>query len=73
MEYRLGIYEKAMPPRLRFKTMLSAARNAGFDFMEISIDETDERQSRLDWSMVEKKELIYAIHATGMQIDTMCK
>ena len=72
MEYRLGIYEKAMPPRLEFKTMLSAARDAGFDFMEISIDETDERQARLDWGEVEKKDMIYAFHATGMQIDTMC-
>ena len=72
MEYRLGIYEKAMPPRMEFKTMLSAARDAGFDFMEISIDETDERQARLDWGEVEKKDLIYAFHATGMHIDTMC-
>ena len=72
MEYRLGLYEKAMPAGVSFKTKLSAAREAGFDFVEISIDETDDRQARLDWSEVEINELINAMHTTKMPIATMC-
>ena len=37
MEYRLGLYEKAMPAGMSWETMLSAAGEAGFDFLEISL------------------------------------
>ena len=56
MEIRLGLYEKAMPTGLSFEEMLLNVKEAGFDFMEISIDETDARQARLDWSEEEKAE-----------------
>ena len=39
--YTLGLYEKAMPAELTWKEKLEAARDAGYDFVEISIDETD--------------------------------
>lgn len=29
---------------------LVLAKSCGFDFVEMSVDETDERLSRLDWS-----------------------
>ena len=48
--YRLGLYEKAMPSNLTLLQKLEAAKAAGFDYMEISIDETDDRQSRLRWT-----------------------
>ena len=38
--YTLGLYEKAMPSDLSWKEKLEAAKAAGFDFVEISIDET---------------------------------
>ena len=40
--YTLGLYEKAMPKTLTWKEKLEVARAAGYDFVEISIDETDE-------------------------------
>ena len=49
-KFRLGIYEKAMPASLDWEARLQKAKEAGFDFVEISIDESDERRARLDWS-----------------------
>lgn len=72
METRLGLYEKAMPSGLSFQNMLSATRDAGFDFMEISIDESDMRQSRLSWSNQDKAILHAAIRDSGVPISSMC-
>ena len=43
----LGLYEKALPAEWSWERRLSAARELGFDYMEISIDETDGRMARL--------------------------
>ncbi len=45
---------------------------AGYDFIEISIDESDERLSRLDWSASERAALRRSIANTGVRIMTMC-
>ncbi|SQB40488.1 putative L-xylulose 5-phosphate 3-epimerase [Citrobacter koseri] len=46
----LGIYEKALAKDLSWPERLVLAKSCGFDFVEMSVDETDERLSRLDWS-----------------------
>ena len=46
----LGIYEKALPAGECWLERLQLAKTLGFDFVEMSVDETDERLSRLDWS-----------------------
>jgi L-ribulose-5-phosphate 3-epimerase len=71
-EYTLGLYEKAMPLELTWREKLLAAKEAGFDFVEISIDETDEKLSRLDMTADEKRELISLMQETGISIRTMC-
>ena len=38
-KYAIGLYEKAMPPTLSWREKLTFARDAGYDFVEISIDE----------------------------------
>ena len=40
--YELGLYEKSMPNTLSFREKLETVKATGFDFLEISIDETDE-------------------------------
>ena len=40
--YNIGLYEKAVPSSLSWEEKLSCARECGYDFLEISIDETDE-------------------------------
>ncbi len=70
--YRLGLYEKAMPSQLSFVEMMEAARLAQFDFIELSIDETDQRLSRLDWSLPERDRLCRDMEQTGIRLETMC-
>lgn len=70
--YTLGLYEKAMPKTLTWKEKLEAAKAAGYDFVEISIDETDEKLARLDWSREERQELVDLMYQTGIPVRTMC-
>jgi L-ribulose-5-phosphate 3-epimerase len=70
--YSLGLYEKSMPPALNWKEKLLAAKEAGFDFVEISIDETKEKLSRLEMSKEERLELFQLMAETGISIRTMC-
>lgn len=72
MEYLLGLYEKSMPNYITLEEKLIEGKQAGFDFLEISIDETDVKLQRLDWSTKEKKELVNSMYRTGMPIKTMC-
>ncbi|GAA0179740.1 L-ribulose-5-phosphate 3-epimerase UlaE [Clostridium sediminicola] len=72
MTYLLGVYEKSMPNYLSLEEKLKAGKSAGFDFMEISIDETDEKLERLYWSYDDKKELVDAMYKMEMPIKTMC-
>jgi len=72
MEYKLGLYEKAMPLGMSWEKMLTSAKEAGFDHVEISIDESDERLARLNWTAEERLELVKIMTRTGMPIRTMC-
>lgn len=67
----IGIYEKALAPGT-WLDMLSAARRAGYDFMEISVDESPARLARLDWDSEQRDELRAAIDETGVRVPTMC-
>jgi len=68
----VGIYEKAFDTQIDWKERLNRAAKLGFDFVEISIDETDERLQRLDWSKAEKKKLLDSMWDTGVNIRSMC-
>ena len=68
----IGLYEKALPKDLSWDERLSAARDAGYSFMEISIDEKDERIERLKWDMAKKKNLREISENTGIPILSMC-
>lgn len=70
--YTLGLYEKSMPSWLGWKEKLEAAKAAGYDFVEISIDETEEKLSRLSMSQAERLELISMMKIVGLPIRTMC-
>lgn len=71
-ENLFGLYEKALPKYLSWEERLVAAKSAGYDFMEISIDETDERIGRLHWSKSERTKLMECIHSVNMPILSMC-
>lgn len=68
----IGIYEKALPFNLDWHARLALARTAGFDFVEISIDESDERLARLDSPAPDRATLREASAASGVPLLTMC-
>ena len=68
----LGIYEKALAKDLSWPERLVLAKSCGFDFVEMSIDETDERLSRLDWSPAQRASLVTAMLEAGVNISSMC-
>ena len=41
-------------------------------FLEISIDETDEKLSRLEWTKEERQQLVNDMFETGVPIRSMC-
>ena len=71
-QYELGLYEKAMPSGLCWEEKLRAAKEAGFDYVEMSIDATQERIRRIYMPKEERLELIGQMYRTGLPIRTMC-
>jgi L-ribulose-5-phosphate 3-epimerase len=71
-KYTIGLYEKAMPKSLNWRQMLECAKECGYDFVEISIDETDFRLSRLEWTKEDRLELVNTMKEIGIPIRTMC-
>ena len=59
----LGIYEKALPAGECWLERLQLAKTLGFDFVEMSVDETDDRLSRLDWSREQRLACVYRLCA----------
>ena len=71
-QYRLGLYEKSMPGALTFPEKFAEARNAGFDYLELSVDESDEKLSRLDWNRDERNALRRAMEDSGVPVYSIC-
>lgn len=71
-DYLLGLYEKSMPESLSLEEKLKAAKEASFDYMELSIDETDKKLSRLKWSDEEIEELQRLQYTVGLPIKSIC-
>ena len=67
----LGIYEKALPKSESWQTRLQQVRDLGFNFLELSIDESDERLARLDWNSQQRAEVRDACWQTGVRIHTL--
>ena len=70
--FELGLYEKSMPINISWRNRFEAAKKAGFDFVEISIDETDDKLARLQWDRSERDALANDIRACGFPIKSMC-
>jgi len=68
----VGLYEKALPADWSWDERLGGMARAGYDYAEISIDETDERLARLEWSQGERAALRRAIADSGVPVMTLC-
>lgn len=71
-KYVLGVYEKAMPNSLTLEEKLKYAKELGYDFLELSIDETHEKLSRLDWDKKNIDELVFAMKKIDLPIRSLC-
>jgi L-ribulose-5-phosphate 3-epimerase len=71
-DIQLGIYEKALPYGTDWGEKLATAERLGFQFVEISVDETDERLGRLDWSSQERKTFCRAVLDSPLTVPSMC-
>ena len=71
-KHLLGLYEKALPPEMDWEQRLGTAKELGYDYVEISIDEKDERIARLYWNEEEREKLHKAMAKTGVSIPSMC-
>lgn len=71
-QYMLGLYEKSMPNTLSWAEKLLCAKECGFDYLEVSIDESDEKLARLDMPREERRELLETMLVCGIPIRTMC-
>ena len=70
--FSFGLYEKALHARYTWAERLELAKKAGYDFVEISIDESNERLERLNWDKKKKLEFVRAIADAGVPVPTMC-
>ncbi|MCI4578675.1 L-ribulose-5-phosphate 3-epimerase, partial [Escherichia coli] len=68
----LGIYEKALPAGESWLELLKLAKALGYDFVEMSLDETDARLARLDWIPEQRLALVKAVAETGVRVPSMC-
>lgn len=67
----LGIYEKALPQDLTWEEKFNLVHKLGFNFLEFSIDESDERLARLDWTREQREDFRHAMWVTHSRINTM--
>lgn len=70
--YYLGLYEKSMPNDLPLAEKLQTVRSCGFDYLELSVDETEEKLARLDWDDKQISELKKSMEASGVPIRSIC-
>lgn len=67
----LGIYEKALPQDLSWEEKFNLTHELGFNFLEFSIDESDERLARLDWTAQQREDFRNAMWQTHSRINTL--
>ena len=68
--YSLGLYEKAMP-ELSWPDKLRMAKDAGYDFVEISINATEQKIARVYSSKAKRKQLVDWMYELEMPIRTL--
>lgn len=72
MTYQLGLYEKAIPDKVPLEEKLREARAAGYDYLELSIDETPEKLARLHWNSSDLRSVARAMDRAGVPILSLC-
>jgi predicted hexulose-6-phosphate isomerase len=71
-EFSLGLYEKSMPNTLTLAEKLAETKQSGFDYLELSVDESDEKLARLEWTAAERRGLLQSMADTGIKVLSIC-
>jgi len=67
-----GIYEKALPKRSNWDQKTKSAKAAGFDFVELCIDESEERIDRVNLPTSKARELAAIARDNGLSMHSVC-
>ena len=70
--YKLGMYEKASPDDLTWAERFDAVKECGYDYIEISIDESDKRLERLGWDAKSIRDLSSLARDHGIFLGSVC-
>lgn len=70
--YELGLYEKSMPSTLTWIEKFNIVKECGFDYLEMSVDESDAKLARLNWTQDERFAVIKAMQKCNVKIGSMC-
>lgn len=61
-----------MPGTMTIGEKLECAKECGYDYVELSVDETDEKLARLDWTKGERLALVTEMYRVGLPLRSMC-
>ena len=67
-----GIYEKALPGTINWDQKTKSAHAAGFDFVELCIDESPQRIARVDLAASKARELAAIARDNGLSMHSLC-
>lgn len=67
----VGIYEKGLPEFATWEETFTLAASSGYDFFEMSIDESVDRISRLEWSEVDRAKVRRASESAGVIVGAL--
>lgn len=68
----IGIYEKALPQFATWEELLECVRDYGYDFLEMSVDESEDRLARIRWSAADRQAVRRAVENSGVPIRHLC-
>lgn len=69
--YEIGLYEKAMRNSLSWREKLECAKECGYDYVEMTIDASEEKIARVYSSQEERCELVKTMFEAGLPIRSM--
>lgn len=70
-KYKIGLYEKAMRNTLTWREKLKCTKETGYDYLEISIDASEEKINRIYMSADERREIVDTTFEIGLPIGSM--
>jgi L-ribulose-5-phosphate 3-epimerase len=71
LQNKIGIYEKALLSDMSWEARLQIAQEAGYDFIELSIDQSDERMARLKWTQHKRDAFNRTVTCSGISVPMM--